>query len=224
MYHSGVTRGRGPRVKHFLLAISSGLLAIIVPAARSIDGEVDPVLRVEEDWVMVLNEPDDQVDSPQFHTVMSPFNHLDYNYAQVLWNYRELTRFTPGGVQLHSYYGESVTQKRSMEYGQLSTTAETISWSQALSTDGAMLSFEVFNGSGATWGTFGRDMRIDANANLADLNQYSPDVSAENACVTFGANRVESLIIHQVRYYHASGLVSVDTTPRVAFQYGDLQQ
>ncbi len=202
-----------------LLALSS-----VTPAPAQFDGVAaapfftEPVLRIEEDWALVLNEPDGNVDSPQFHTVMSPYDDSEMFFAQVLWNYREVPDFIPGGVQLQSYYGDKLIQRRSMEYGQLSTAAETITWTQSLSTDGALLSFEVNNGQSTTWGSFGRDMRIDDDAGLKSLEGYSTDVTVRESGVTYGSNRVDSMSITQVRYYGASGLLWVDATPRVVFE------
>lgn len=168
--------------------------------------------------MLVLNEPDGNVDSPQFNTVMSPFQEVESFFAQVLWNYRETPDFTSGGVQLQSYEGESLLRRKSMEFGQLSTSAETITWTQGLTTDGVALFFQVTNGESSTWGTFGRDMSISSDASLPDLSAYSPDVSAQQSCITYGSNRVDELVITQVRYYGASGLLGVDNTPRVVFQ------
>jgi hypothetical protein len=182
-----------------------------------------PVLRVEEDWKLILNEPNGNVDSPQFHTIMSPFGDMNALYAQVLWNYRETPGFTPGGVQLQSYQGEQQIQRRSVEYRKLSNTAETITWTQALSTNGSVVTFEITNGLSTTWGTFGRDMRLDENANLTDLSSYNPQVSEENTRVTFGSNRVDAMLITQIRWYGPNGLIGVDSTPRVVYQFGDDQ-
>lgn len=178
----------------------------------------DPVLVVEEDWMLVLNEPNGAVHSPQFHTIMSPHSDVNTSYAQVLWNYRETPNYVPGGVQLQSYSGETLVRRRSMEYGQLSTVAETVTWTQRLATDGTVLSFEVLNGSSTTWGSFGKDMRLDDTAYLPDLSNYSPETSARESCVTYGSNRVDSMVITQVRYYGASGLLFTDNTPRVVFE------
>jgi hypothetical protein len=174
----------------------------------------EPVVRVEEDWELDLNEPNDDTTAPQFHTVMSPTADLDSYHAQTLWNYRENPNFVPGGVQLHSYNGESLVRMRSIESRSLSTTAETITWTQSLETDGTTLTFAITDGLSTTWGTFGRDMNISSTANLAQLNEYAPETSAMNSCVTFGANRVQSLVIKRVRYYGATGLLYTDTTER----------
>jgi hypothetical protein len=181
----------------------------------------EPVIRVEEDWQLVLNEPNGDVDSPQLHTVMAPSDSMDASHAQVLWNYRETPGFVTGGVQLQSYSGETLLRRRSMEYGQLSTTAETITWTQSLTTDGVILAFEVNNGQSSSWGIFGKDMRIDDTAGLPDLNSYSSEVSARESGVTYGSNRVDLMVITEVRRYGASGLLSVDTVPKVVFALGE---
>ena len=203
------------------LAVGVAVLSGTARKARSVVGEPEPVIWVEEDWSMVLSEPNDQIYSPQFHTVMSPTTSLDGNFAQVVWNYRETPDFTAGGIQLQSYEGDYLLRVRSVENRALSGTAETITWTQGLWTDGAVLTFYIDNGTSTSWGAFGRDMRIDETATIPNLNSYSPDVSVKNCMVTYGSNRVDSLVITQVRYYGASGLLAVDETPRVVFQYGD---
>lgn len=195
-------------------------MVVISPAAAQEPYFVfdETIVRVEEDWLMVLNEPNDSIDSPQFHTVMSPTSDLNGAYAQVLWNYRETPDFTAGGLQLQSYYNDSMNQRRSVEFRQLSTTAESVVWTQALETDGSTLSFEIINGYSTTWGTFGRDMRIDESTEVSDLAGYHVDASVENSCITYGSNRVDKLVVVQVRYYGHEGLLAVDANPRVVYE------
>ncbi len=206
------------------LALGAAVLASAIPISPTANSQVvveEPVLRVEEDWTLVLNEPDDNVHSPQFHTVMSPGGDVFGSFAQVIWNYRESPDFEAGGLQLQCYSGETLIRRRSIGHEQFSTTAETVTWTQALSTNGVQAQFEVTNGLSASWGEFGRDMMIEMDGELPFLNQYSPDVSSENACVTYGANRVDLLVLNQVRKYGAGGLLTVDATPRVIYQAGE---
>ena len=105
----------GLRIRHMRWSVGSAAFGLAagalvfafssVSTAPAQDGGVgpfftEPVVRVEEDWMLVLNEPDGNVDSPQFHTVMSPFSDASSFFAQVLWNYRETPDFVTGGVQL----------------------------------------------------------------------------------------------------------------------------
>ena len=194
------------------------ILALAIPTAAT-DQPQDPVVRVEQDWRLVLNEPDDAVLAPQLHTVMSPLGHLDSFYAQVTWNYRELPDFEEGGLQIQAWDGEECTIQGSFGAEGLSTTAETISWTQVLETDGATLSFKITNGQSTTWGSFGGPhMEVRGNAALPNLNGYSTGVSLGHSVVTYGGNRVQLLVITEVRRYGADGLLDVDSAPKIVFQ------
>lgn len=202
--------------------MASAALACMLGAASAL-GQSDPVMRVEEDWKLILNEPNEDRYSPQFHTVMSPYGTTDSFFGQVLWNYREIydvqsgNTFAAGGLQLQGWNGSTATIRRSVRSSQLSIYAETIQWSQVLETDGSTLTFGIDNGQSVTWGAFDRDMRITSSAAVVNLNSYSTSVSAENSWITYGANRVESLVITEVRRYGPNGMISRDTTPRVVY-------
>lgn len=210
----------GCRFIAFCTAFAVALL-VLTDSSVSQAGFPEPVVRVEEDWELVLDEPSDVLTAPQFHTVMSPFSNVDSFLGQVIWNYRELPDFCPGGIQMQVWSGDSLFREKSFGWGSLSTNAEAVTWTQALATDGTNLSFTIRNGQSTTWGTFGypgQNMKIQGDANLPDLNGYDSDVSVNNSCVTFGANRVVSLKIREVRRYGPSGLLSIDQTPRVVFE------
>jgi len=82
---------------------------------------------------------------------------------------------------------------------------------------GDVLQFEIINGSSATWGNFGGQGYLRANVatNLADLNQYTPQLSVDNSGVGYAANRVHSLVLKKVRLVTATGQVFEDATARV---------
>lgn len=207
------------------LSVSMGI-AIVLSLSAAAAGQpaeggtipTEPVIRIEEDWYLVLNEPSDELEAPQFYTTMSPGDTLDWFYAVVIWNYRELPEYAPGGLQLQSWFGDTRLRRRSVGAQMLSTTAETIAWTQVLETDGTQLSFEITNGQSATWGEFGRDMKIYEYAFLPNLNAYDTNQSVENACITYGANRVDALVITQVRRYGRNGLISIDWTPKIVYE------
>jgi len=205
--------------------VSCGAFALVGAAACLIPSDTqasyaEPVIRVEEDWVMVLYEPNDALTTPQFYTVMSPHDHLDSFFAQVTWNYREDPDFTPGGMQIQAWDTEYLVTEKSFFAEMLSGSAETVRWTQSLSTDGSKLTFAINNGQSTTWGTFGypaENMKIQATAALPNLNGYNPVLSQSNSGISFGSNRVDSLTIAEVRYYGPSGLLATDSSPKVVF-------
>ena len=198
-----------------VIMVAAGPSAFVVAS----DPELETVLRVEEDWNLILTEPDNVAESPQFHTVMAPSNRLEYVYLQSTWNYHETPDYIPGGVQLQAWReGNCVFANGYLASRLLSTQGETITWTQALSTDGHFLRFEILNGSSTTWGPFGGStMRLVGSMQIPNLNGYTPQLSVENSGVTYGANRVMVLAITAVRYYGIDGLLYEDHTPRVVF-------
>lgn len=196
-----------------------GLFLLTLPPAQATDDAPPEIVRIEEDWFLVLNEPNDAMFAPQFHTVMSPFGHLDSVYLQVIWNYWEYPEFEPGGLQMQAWDGDLIEYEKDFHGQQMSTNAETVAWTQVLETDGAVLTFRVENGHSETWGTFGGEyMQIYGLTNLPNLNQYRTTLSASNSLVTYGANRVDLLAIAAVRYYTAQGLIHTDTVPKIIIQ------
>jgi hypothetical protein len=210
-----------PRAFRAGLLVSSGALLLSVgPVLAPTQATSLPVIvRIEEDWEMRLNDPAAGMSSPQFHTVMSPDGSLGGKYAQVLWNYRETPDYRPGGVQLQCYEGDSLVRSRTVESRSLSTVAEVIRWTQALSTDGTQLTLQVFDGTSTTWGTFGNDMRLDESTSVSTLAGYDPQHSVTSSGVTYGSNRVDLLVITAVRYYTNDGLFAVDPTVRTVYEW-----
>lgn len=211
------TRSYGSRIGAVSTALA--LLAVLCPAPSvlSVEESTEPVTRVEEDWVLVLNEPNDAMTSPQFHTVMSPLGDMDSSYAQVLWNYREVPSFAAGGLQLQGWSGEERVNSKTVRITPLSTSAETIRWTQVLEIVDGELFFDIINGESTTWGSFGKDMRLQQAGHVANLNAYSADISVNNSCITYGSNRVTRLVITEVRLYGESGLLHTDSTPKTIY-------
>ena len=206
-----------------MVTLASLLLGFVltIPGGAVAENPSDDVIRVEEDWELVLNEPDFDTNCPQFHTVMSPFGSLDSFYAQVTWNYRDEPGYDSDGVQMQAWVGESLAITKSFRSDEMSTVAETVTWTQTLETNGEWLKFRVENGVSTTWGAFGGDvMTISGSANLPDMNGYSTSVSTDNSWITYGSNRVNQLILREVRRYGADGLISVDSQPKVVFVLG----
>jgi hypothetical protein len=198
-------------MKAFRCGLVTFGLAVAVLAVEAAADPGSPVLRVEEDWVLVLNVPGESKESP----------HLDSMYFQVNWNYRENPEYEPGGLEITCWEGDSLRTHQSMRDEQLSTYAETITWTQRLVTDGELISFQIVNGQSTTWGPFG-GMTLDRAFPMRDLDRYNPNLSAGNSLITYGSNRVNLLVLAEVRMYDADGqLVKRDTMPRVIYEAED---
>lgn len=123
---------------------------------------------------------------------------------------------------MQGWSGEALLLTKSFRSDEMSTVAETVHWTQTLETNGEWLKFRIENGVSTTWGQFGGDvMTISGTANLPSLNAYSPSVSTGNSWITYGSNRVNLLVLREVRRYGANGLISVDSQPRVVFQFSN---
>lgn len=178
------------------------------------------IVRVEEDWEVVLLEPEMDLTSPQFHTVMSPFGDVDEEHFQTSWNYRELDDFASGGLQTSQWHGENWSGSKEFRQDTLSLTAETVRWTQVMRTTGSSLNFRIKDGQSQTWGSFGgAESRITTSATIPNLNGYRPATSAANSWISYGQNRVSILRIVEARGYDANDVLVVhDTTSRVIFQ------
>src|SRR5690606_20695029 len=95
---------------HLLGAACAAVLWSLASPVASGEETAPDITRIEEDWMLVLNVPDDSVNCPQFHTIMSPTTDLDSRYFQVNWNYREQPDFAEGGLELLNWSGETLLQ------------------------------------------------------------------------------------------------------------------
>ncbi len=213
---SSVAHGlRRWRVRWLLALIVLGLVA---SAAR---GQTATVVRVEEDWEMVVATPDTATDAPQITCMISPVGAVGGLYAAFELNHRSLPSYQPGGLQLQIWNGEtSILQRTAPTSSLLNTPGETVAWTQAMSLSGGNLVFEVLHGRSTTWGYFGGVGYLQAviPSPVTDLRGYRPEVSVQNSSVGFAGNRVQSLVLKRVRYFTSDGHVWTDDTPRIVHE------
>jgi hypothetical protein len=179
------------------------------------------VMKVEEDWELVLVEPSPEVAAPQVTCSISPLGNVDGVYAALELNHGTLPSYTAGGLQLQAWNGESWLTVRDYDNTTLHHSGEVVTWTSRMVLSGGLLTFRVANGSSTSWGAFGSggNIKLSLVSTLSNLNAYSPDLSAAHSGIGFGSQRVQSLKLKQVRYYDGSGnLLSTDTTPRVVHQ------
>jgi len=176
------------------------------------------VVRVEEDWELVVSEPFSDSAAPQVTCVISPVGNLDWHHVAFELNHQSVPDFVPGGMQLAVWDGESLVHThKHPSSAVMSTDNETVRWTQCMYVSDGLLRFEVTGGSSNTWGSFGGAgyLRHTESALFTDLDGYSPDVSVANSGVGFAGNRVSSLVLKQVRVFLSDGQQVVDETPRV---------
>ncbi len=190
-----------------------GVLVGIAP------GLAADIVRVEETWELQVATPDSASDAPQITCLVSPVNGIGSIHAAFELNQRSLPAFSPGGMQLQLWNGESpVSHVEGAATRVLDQSDETITWTQVMEVSGGTLRFSVAGGQSATWGGFGgSDLRIEVPTGLANLNEYSPAVSVANSAVGFAANRVRSLVLKQVRVVASTGETAEDATPRPVY-------
>jgi hypothetical protein len=184
--------------------------------------QAQSVEKIEEDWELVISDPDPDLAAPQTTCTIAPAGNLEGLHATLELNVRSQPEFAPGGVQLQLWNGEELLATRTyVNYSALATPNETIRWTQKVRrANNEDLIFEVVQGESATWGDFGGQgyLRAEVDGSLLNLDTYNPDVSAANSGVGFASNRVQSLVLKEVRVTMTDGTVNVDATPRVVHQ------
>lgn len=185
-----------------------------LPGMALADGDRS-VVRVEEDWELVVGATDVFSDSPQITCMISTGNGTDHLHATLELNHRTLPFFEAGGLGLQAWWGEqALGHRQAQNTSRLSQEGEKASWTQAMVLKEGRVTFEVLHGQSTTWGNFGGNghLRLSQPASIDDLNDYHPRVSVASSGVSLGANRVQSLKLVGVRLYLADGTVLRDAT------------
>jgi hypothetical protein len=166
------------------------------------------IVRVEEEWELIVATPDPNSDSPQVTCVISPLGHTQSLHAAFEMNYQSLPEFVPGGLQLQLWNGEEPLASRKFPNGSvMQQQDETVRWKQCLELANGLLTFEITGGTSAAWGAFGGQGYLKASVptTLENLNGYNPAVSVNNSGVGYAANRVQSLVLRKVRLVTSGG-------------------
>ncbi len=200
----------------------SGLVAVTAGDAERTAADSTPLTRVEEDWEMVVGEPDLPLSAPQVCTVMTPFEDETNSYVAFYVNHRLNPSAAPGGVEVQFWYGGRQQSWAGQGSNNLLHHAdETVSWTQRLEVRDGSLRFEIRNGHSETWGDFGEDhsLRVSVPSTLESLPHYQSATSVNCSGVTFASDRVRSLVLRDVRGYAADGtLLFEESNPVVVFE------
>jgi hypothetical protein len=174
--------------------------------------------QVEEDWVLVVANPDTLGVGPQITTCMSPLGLGDTSNPFVAFdlNYREYPDFLPGGMQLQVWSSGQVLSVSTQGTQQFATPNERITWTQQMILSGGKVTYNINNGQSTTWNQFGQgnNLSVSFSTTAATLEGYDPDDSVTASGASWQKNNVTSLTLSQVRYYANGQLLWTDTTPR----------
>ena len=173
------------------------------------------IVRVEEDWELVIATPDPESTGPQVICTTSPQSWVGGLYCALELNHQTVPDFAPGGLQFQLWNGEALlVDRRAPMQGVLAHPGEVIRWTQTMELNDGILTVEVIDGSSTTWGSFGGQGYLKASVctSLESLNGYRPSASVTNSGIGYAANRVQSFILKRVRVTTASGEVDIGIT------------
>lgn len=192
---------------------SSGML-------RADDGE-RRLIRVEEDWVALIAEPDPSTSSPQILNVISPSQSTSGVFGLIQVNHRDQPVFNEGGLQVQVHRGASLLGTAQADRtATLSRSSDSLRYTVAMELTENGVRFELLKGASRTWGRFAQTpVTVTVSDETSTLEHYSPEFSTENTCVNLGAHRVELLYLNTTRYTFDNGDVETDTTDRVLHRY-----
>ena len=201
-----------------LLALTAVAVVVSNSGARAQVPSTD-VYSIEEDWQLIVTDPDVNENGPQITCTISPSD-MSSAYCAFDLNYHTQPDYIAGGMQLHTWDPTDPVQFANSTHNNLMAISnETVTWTTRMRWWNGSLHFRILNGQSQTWGTFGGysdNLWLALPTSLPNLNSYDPDVSLTNSGVSFASNLVVSQTLMAVRYYDVNGnLIQQITTPQV---------
>ena len=200
-----------------LLALLASALLTISAAAAMAQTPTPVPDQIEEDWQLVVANPDLSGNGPQITTCMSPVGDGSTPFVALDLNYREFPVYQPGGMQLQVWSGSNVGATAALVGPMFNTAGETLTWTQRMGLANGTISYQIVNGQSVTWGNFGQGtspLSVNYNTTATSMAGYNPSLSVANSGVTWESNLVTSMTLLRVRYYANGQLISTDTTAR----------
>ena len=179
------------------------------------------LVRVEEDWVALIAEPDSATSSPQILNVISPTQSTSGVFGMVQVNHRGDPEFQGGGLQVQGWVGSSLSG--SVQAGKtaiLSRQADNLRYTVTMEQAANGIKFGLCNGRSRTWGRFAdTEISVTVPADSVGLDGYTPEFSTANSDVNLGKHRVDVLYITAIRLMYGDGQTVTDNTDRVVHSY-----
>lgn len=215
---------RSFRLSPTRLSLRAALFCVIACASLEAANASDEVVRVEEDWCVVIDTPDPDGHAPQIVTAMSSTDELADVHAVFELNHGTLPDYTSGGMQLQCWSEDlNLDYREAPKWGILSTPDEVVTYTMSMKLADGRVQFEVTKGESITWGKFGGAgwLQLSIPTSQTGFPYYSPETSVRSSRIGFAAHRVRKFYLKEVRYYSQSGLVQTDCTERVVHELAE---
>lgn len=204
----------------FLLLLLAAALGST--AARA----ADPlVVRIEEDWEMVVARPTPRAFAPQVTTIMSVYGQLADPQFRFTVNASGQPSKSSGGLEVRAIQASAARPivRRARAGKPLRHAGETVRWTQVLAVDRGKLTYAITGGRSETWGRFGSDdkLAVTIPSPVSNLNQYDADLSLLSSGLSGtiqGPPGVHTLTLVEVRAYTPQGLLSRDDSPVIVYE------
>ncbi len=178
---------------------------LLLTSPTYLPGE-DSIVRIEEDWEMLVNAPDSRFDSPQASTTLSPGGRNGGLSFLVNINHGATPEFSPGGLQLTTIHGGAPTiSKRLLKGQQLKKDGEILKWTLVVQRAESGLYVGLLNGNSETWGKFGGATSFlhipYEQAGITSLEDYAAEDSTKKASIHVQSRHTSRLRLRRVRLY-----------------------
>ena len=179
------------------------------------------LVRVEEDWVALIGEPDAATSSPQIMNFISPIQSTEGIFGLVQVNHRGAPDFHDGGLQVQGWVGSWLSGSADAnKYAKLDRNSDNLRYTVAMEKVSNGIKFQLLNGRSRTWGMFAQTpVSVVVTVDAPSLEDYSPEFSVANTNVNLGAHRVELLYLTATRFKYSDDATVTDNTDRVIHRY-----
>src|SRR5262245_10651381 len=155
------------------------VLAVLGNPTAADDPLTELVVKVEEDWKLVVKEPSKSLASPQVSTQMArhPWTSRVCNFHL---NACDVPTISQGGLQLQVWQDSTnLAVLTSSSRAVMDTPNEEVAWTQYLRIDEGKVKFGISKASSQTWGDFsGAEVTIPTGG--TSLDWYNPQYSQAN--------------------------------------------
>ncbi len=165
---------------------------------------VGPIVRIEQDWELVVSAPDAERCAPQVFVQAFPESGGPY-LCQLLFNHNDQPRFAAGGLEVDIFQGDALQSAQEALPGKPIATGDgeriTFTVSLRILPGESTLRLKAKNLTSSVSGSIAPDFDVTAPYTPAAFTNYQTSDSKNNSGILLGANRVTSLKITQVRKY-----------------------